>query len=156
MTVDLDMEQGADGTFDLVIANGDFKTSDGFESPILASLFSDRRAFEDEVGDPFRRRGWLHNDLLPSPDDNFGSGLWFYEQARLDENTRLGIRQEAEAALAWMVEERIVESVVADVVTSPEDRSTMLEITLRIPTQGESRIAYVLANNTVEGVLRDG
>ena len=84
MIVDLEHTIDAEGSFDLVIENGDFKTSAGLESPLVVSLFSDRRAFDDEgISDPLRRRGWLGSTIAGGTDHNFGSGLWLYEQARM-------------------------------------------------------------------------
>ena len=55
--VDLAYAQDDEGVFDLVIDEdmADFDTTDGLESAIVVSLFSDRRAYRDEVGDPMKR-----------------------------------------------------------------------------------------------------
>lgn len=155
MIVDLAHRITSDGLFDLEVANGDLKISQGLESPLLVSLFSDRRAFEDEVADPERRRGWIGDDLLPAVDDRFGSGLWLYEQARLTPDIQQSVRYEAESALRWLTEDNIVATATAQISSDPARRRMTLDVTLGLPTGGDTRQSYVLADATVTGTLRD-
>lgn len=155
MIIDLSHVQDIEGTFDLVIEDGDLATSAGLESPLVVSLFTDRRAYSDEgVPDPLRRRGWLGSTLLPAPDANFGSGLWFYEQARASREVAIGIRSEAESALQWMADENIVDTAVASVVADPAARAMRLIIDLTSPAGEVTRTAYTIAEATEAGILR--
>tara|TARA_R110000824_G_scaffold95990_11_gene230354 strand:+ start:12921 stop:13466 length:546 start_codon:yes stop_codon:yes gene_type:complete len=154
MIVDLEHTIDAEGSFDLVIENGDFKTSAGLESPLVVSLFSDRRAFDDEgISDPLRRRGWLGSTIAGGTDHNFGSGLWLYEQARMSQDTVNGVRSEAEAALEWMADEEIIDTAVAQVVPDPATRALNIVIDLTSPAGEVNRVAYAIASATETSLL---
>lgn len=156
--VDLAHKIDSEGHFDLYVTDdGDFAISDGLESPIVVSLFSDRRAFDDEVGDPLRRRGWLGNDLLGVPNDNFGSGIWLYEQARTNQETILGVESEARQALEWMVDESLITHSAVAVTFQPDlstrTRLLMMNIQLFQSDGNVTDQAWVLADNTAQGAL---
>lgn len=152
---DLAYEQDDEGIFDLIIDEdqADFETTDGLESAIVVSVFSDRRAYKDEVGDPMRRRGWIGDLVSEVPGDMHGSGLWLYEQSRLTQEVVTGVRQEAEQCLEWMIQEDLVLSVSAAVASDPVKRQLRLVITTSSPTGGTSVRAYELANATRNGTL---
>lgn len=155
--IDLVVEQGEDGIFDLVIDENtqDFKTTDGLETAASCSLFTDRRAYESEVPDPMERRGWIGVTVSPDPRDwhSYGSGLWFYEQSRLTEATAAGVRQEAVQSLDWMQHDQLIEYSEAIVAASPKDRSLSLLVTLNFLDGGTSQRAYILAKATTDGII---
>lgn len=153
--VDLNFEQDTEGIFDLVIDVDakDLDTTDGLETAILVSLFSDRRAAADEVRDPLRRRGWIGNLIAEVPNDNFGSGLWLYEQKRLTGDVLAGLRTEAEQALDWMVDEGLATSTAAKVVAAPERRQVYLSVDLFEPSGDATNRAYRLADATRQGII---
>lgn len=144
-----------EGLYDLEIDpdTGDFVVTDGLESALFVSLFSDRRAYEDEVRDPLKRRGWIGDLVSDVPGDRFGSGLWLYEQRRLTGEVAAGVRIEAEAALNWMVQDGLARTVQAAVLSRPADRAIDLAITIALPDGGTTSRAYVLADATRYGLL---
>jgi phage gp46-like protein len=147
--------QDSEGIFDILIdaGAGDFVTTDAEDSAIVVSLFSDRRAFPDEVADPMKRRGWIGDEVAEVTGDRHGSGLWLYEQRRLTPEVANGVRMEAVASLQWMVEQGLVTSVAADVVKNYVVRSVTINITCALPSGGTFSEGYVLANNTRTGLL---
>lgn len=152
---DLAYDQDAEGHYDLVIDEeaGDFAVTQGLDSAMFVSLFSDRRAREDEVADPLRRRGWIGDLVSEIPGDVHGSGLWFFEQARLDDETRIGLRDESEAALDWMVIERLARTVEVTATSIPDRRRGEIAIRLGHPDGTEDVKAFSLADATVRRVL---
>jgi len=152
---DILLEQDDEGIWDLVFTDDetDIKVDDGLEAAIVTSLFSDRRAAPDEVTNPMRRRGWIGNLVAEVPGDNFGSGLWLYEQARLHGPVIAGVRTEAEQALDWMVGQGIVTSVDARVVADPESRRLFLAIDLTQTSGDETSRAYRLADATHRRII---
>lgn len=152
---DLEFEQGPDGIFDISVDSStrDLATVSGLETATVMSLFSDRRARADEVADPMRRRGWIGNLVSDIPNDNFGSGLWLYEQRRLLPEVSNGVRNEAEAALEWQSMDGIAKSVAAEVVSDPVTRSVSLRIIIKIADGGRHSASYVLVNGTRTGLL---
>lgn len=152
---DLAFEQDSEGLFDLVIdeTTRDLKVSDGLEASILVSLFSDRRAAADEVADPMRRRGWIGNLISEVPGDNHGSGLWLYEQARMTGEVVVGVKAEAVQSLEWMVDERLIDTVDAQVISEPSKRQLTLLMSVTDPQGNESIRAYRLADATRRGII---
>lgn len=150
---DLAFEQGDDGLFDLIIEDGDFKPTEGLETALLVSLFSDRRAYADEVPDPLKRRGTII-DLVPEePGDKYGSGLWFYEQSRLSTEVRNGVRNEAEMSLQWTVADRLATFVQAEATREPANRLLNLNISLTALDGGLSSYVFKIADATRRGAF---
>lgn len=144
-----------DGVFDIVVddTTRDLTTVSGLETSILMSLFTDRRARADEVANPMHRRGWIGNLVSDIPNDNYGSGLWLYEQRRLLPEVANGVRNEAEAALQWQAEDGIAKSLTAEIVSEPITRSVSLLINIKVADGGRFSASYVLVNATRTGLL---
>lgn len=152
---DLSYERLDDGIYDLVIdeSTGDLLTTDGLESALFVSLFSDRRAYADEVSDPRKRRGWIGDLVAEVTGDKHGSGLWLYEQHRLTPSVENGVRLEAEQALEWLIDEDLVTFVSAETVRLPSARTLNIKITLTALDGGVSTRAFELADATRRGAL---
>jgi len=151
--IDLAYTQGDDGIYDLSLHNGDFVTTDGLETAIFVSLFSDRRAYVDEVADGRKRRGWLYDTISDPPGDRHGSGIWLYEQHRLTEVVANGVRLEVEDALKWMIDARYVDSVEANVARRPAERALVIRCDLTVRDGSTMQQSYVLADATRQGAL---
>lgn len=94
-----------DAGFDVVIEGGDLVLEDSPITPVLVSIFSDRRR---EDSDPIfderdlDRRGWWAD----SEADRFGSGLWLYLwRTTLTLRNIEKIRETLLNSLLWMVED---------------------------------------------------
>lgn len=149
--IDLEFERDAEGFYDLAIENGDFKLTQGFETALLVSLFSDRRAYGDEVPDPLKRRGWIGDLVSGISGDKIGSGIWFYEQSRLTIDVENGVRSEANMSLQWAVNENLLTFVEADTKQSPDKRRLTLNITLTALNGGVTTKAFEMADATRTG-----
>lgn len=151
---DLAYAQDDEGIFDLILdGTGDFETTDGLETAITCSLFSDARAYADDVADPMKRRGWIGDLVSDVPGDRHGSWLWLYEQARGTQEVILGVRNAARQSLEWMIEEKLVTSVDVQAVFTPDQRALRLTIVTESPRGGTSVRAYELALATRNGTL---
>ena len=146
---DLAFAADDEGIYDLVIdANArDFKLTAGLESASFVSLFSDRRARADAVA------GWIGNLLSDVPNDNFGSGLWLYEQRRLTDDVIAGVRSEAEQSHAWMVDEGLAKYVIASITSNAWARSVEIVITIAEPEGNITKHAFPLIQATKTGLL---
>lgn len=152
---DLAVTRGSDGIYDVDL---DENTSDaaldgGLYEAVFISLFTDRRAAADEVGNPILRRGWIGDLVSPVPGDRIGSGLWLYAQSRLTDDVQAGIEGEARAALQWLVEESLVSSVAVSSEAKPASRELVLTVRLSLREGGVVEHAFVLANATRSGLL---
>jgi phage gp46-like protein len=152
---DIGYVHDAEGVYDFAIdpETGDLMLTEGLESALFVSLFSDRRARADEVADPMKRRGWMGDLVAEQPGDVHGSGLWLYEQRRLTGEVAAGVRLEAENALDWLVREGLLRNASAEVVADPAKRRLTLAIDLAEPGGGTSSRAYQLADATRQGAL---
>lgn len=151
--IDLQVREDDEGIFDLVLDGDDFAIEEGVETALIVSLFSDRRAASDEVSDPLKRRGWIGNQVAEVPGDNFGSGLWLYDQSRLDPQSANGLRLEAMQALEWMIDEGLATDVEAAVEAVQGRRTTILAVDLGQTSGNPLSKAYRLADSTQRGLL---
>jgi phage gp46-like protein len=93
-------------SYDFILDDsGDIKSADAFDTSILVSLFTDRRAEPSEVVEASLRRGWIGNES--TPDFEIGSKLWLFYQNRNTLDTMNGIVDAAQEALQWMVQDSI-------------------------------------------------
>ena len=93
--------------FDWAIKDQDLAGDDGLETAIILSLFTDRRALED---DPLPdgsddRRGWWADAYVGQ--DHIGSRLWLLEREKDTREVVNRARDYAEEALQWLVEDGI-------------------------------------------------
>ncbi len=152
---DIAVAQDAEGVYDLVIDSDarDFAVVQGLETALLCSLFTDRRADQGEVADPFKRRGWIGNLTPDRPGDNYGSGLWLYEQRRATEDVRALLRIEAISSLEWLKEEGLVKDVDVLLSYDPAKRRVVLRALTYEMLGGVSSKAFDLWGATGRGVV---
>ena len=143
-------ERRSDGIYDISIEDEDrdLRTVTGYETAIMCSLFTDRRAAADEVADPWKRRGWIGNLVAETPGDNYGSGLWLFEQRRGTPDVIAGVSDEARKSLDWMIEGRLVLSIDAQASYDPAKRLMTLSMTATDLLGGVSRKSFELWRNT--------
>lgn len=98
------------GRGDWRLAGADLLSGQDLVTAVIISLFTDARADADDVipdgtGNP---RGWWGDVGRVRP---LGSKLWLLDRARKTEDTRQRAEDYAAAALAWLVDDGIAESV---------------------------------------------
>lgn len=142
--------RGVDGIYDLDVdaKNRDLASTQGFDTALGCSLFTDRRAVPDEVADPWKRRGWIGNLIAKWPGDNFGSGIWLYEQSRATTAICNAVRMEAIQALDWLTEGRLVQFVDGAADYNAAKRQLTLTITITDKLGGVSSRAYPIWQKT--------
>ena len=100
-------------SFDFVVQDGDFATDNGLLTAVLISLFTDRRANDDDVipdGTGNRRGSW-QDQYLEVEGDLLGSRLWLLGREKELSHVLQRAQMYAEEALAWMVEDVVARSV---------------------------------------------
>jgi len=109
--VDLKLLQLADGSYDLIVGDGDFLTTESMDTTVLTSVLSDARASETEVGQAKYRGGWLPNVAFTRANSQLGSLLWLMAQRRrTTENLNFAI-DSVEKSLSWLIEDGIAKSL---------------------------------------------
>lgn len=100
------------GVFQL--SGGDLKKDTDLRTSILISLFSDSRALDsDEIPDQSNdKRGWC-GDVFS--DVTIGSRLWLLDRSYLTNDIALRAKDYIKEALQWMIDKKVVSSVVVDV-----------------------------------------
>jgi phage gp46-like protein len=138
------------GFFDIDIdSNGDLATVDNFDTAILASLFVDKRADISEVPIPENRRGWWGDTVSDVVDDQNGSKLWLFDQARLTPIEQNKLEDEAFDACLWFVQDGYLDSINVNSVI--RDLSILLTINFKIRNSVSESRAYELWLNTGTG-----
>lgn len=122
---------------DLAIDGNDLALDDGLRTALIVSLFSDRRARDDDElpGGDDDRRGWWA-DAWPQIDgDRIGSRLWLLGREKELSETLRRAREYAEEALVWLIADGIAKRI--EVVPSVPRRGVLaLAITLHRPDGG--------------------
>lgn len=136
------------GGVDFLVANGDLVMDPGLITPILSSLWTDRRAdLDDELeegGDP--RGYWADRDGA-----RWGSRLWLLNRGKAtDENLQLAEGYVGEA-LGWMIRAGIVRRVKS--TASYSGSRTLIEIEL---ARGQDAKWDELWKGTASDVAVDG
>lgn len=116
------LDAGEPPTFDWQTALPSLADDDGLETAIILSLFTDRRAADDdELPDGTDdRRGWWGDAHPEVPGDAFGSRLWLLFREKDMQSAVNRAREYTEEALAWLVDDGVARRVV--VVTGWVDR----------------------------------
>lgn len=95
---------------DIQFKNEDLVREEGLETSVFISLFTDRRADEDdELDNPDDKRGWWGDDLETNG-DQIGSKLWLLDRAKTDQATINKAKDYIYESLEWM----LTDGVIAD------------------------------------------
>lgn len=139
-TTFISFDQGAD----YALAALGFAEDDGLETAVILSLFTDRRAEDDDTlpsGDD--RRGWWADAFPAAPGDLIGSRLWLLHREKQIPQTLTRAREYAEEALAWLVDDGVAARVD---VTAEVVRSGVLGLTVEIQRTGSTVAHYRFEN----------
>jgi phage gp46-like protein len=102
------------GNADLVTIDDDVASDRGLMTAVILSLFTDRRAEDDDVppsGDSGDRRGWWADQFASVGGDRIGSRLWLIDRSTLTNETLLKATQYVTEALQWMIDDKVVASI---------------------------------------------
>ena len=128
----LDFMEG-DYTFDSVLQ--DLESDEGLETAVIISLFTDRRANEDDIlPDPnsLDRRGWWGDLTTSFEDDQIGSRLWLLEREKTLENVPVRAKKYAEEALQWLIDDGITKKIEVETERQGIPGNDRLAIAVRI------------------------
>jgi phage gp46-like protein len=131
----------ASGDSDLSIVDSDLASDRGLETAMILSLFTDRRADDDDVppsGDPTDRRGWWADELGQIAGDKLGSRLWLLDRSKRTSDTLLRAKGYVVEALEWMIADQVAS--VIDVETSFVSGVLVIDVGVQRP--GRDRIAF--------------
>lgn len=130
------------GSADLSMIDSDLASEAGLETAVLLSLFTDRRAKNDDVppsGDPNDRRGWWADQFADIEGDLFGSRLWLLDRAKLSPEVARRAEEYVREALQWMLDDKVVASIGVTIDISRRD-TMLIGVTLQRP--GRDAVAF--------------
>lgn len=102
---------------DIGFANGDLAASHDIKTAVIVSLFTDRRAEDDDrLPDPAgSRRGWWGDGLdAVGVGRRLGSRLWLLSREKQLKEVINRAKEYAQEALVWLVEDGVARSVTVD------------------------------------------
>lgn len=108
-TVIIDIKSGSDIALGGLLLQED----DGLDTAVILSLFTDRRAEDDDVipGATGDKRGTWIDTFADVEGDKFGSRLWLLERAKLMPETVNRVREYCAEALNWMLRDGVAKAV---------------------------------------------
>lgn len=131
--------------FDLALDDeGDILTNDFFDTALLVSVFSDKRALESEVFEPERRSGWIGNEFTPGFE--IGSKLWLYKQSRLTADVINSMISVVNESLQWMIDDNLAIAVSSSVL--PINGRVILTIIIQRPNSKVEKRLFELWENS--------
>ena len=136
-------------SFDLAIQGADIATDEGLRTAVLVSLFTDRRANDDDVipDGTDNRRGWWA-DAWPEVDGDLeGSRLWLLSREKQLPDVLQRAKEYGEEALAWLIDDGIALTVT---VSAEWAASGVLGLRVEIQLADGSRFSDVF-NYPLEG-----
>ncbi len=99
---------------DLSIEDSDLESDDGLETAVIISLFTDRRARDDdELPDPNNpdRRGWWGDLVAEVADDQIGSRRWLLERSKTTPDVLVKLKEYDMEALQWMIDDGVAAKI---------------------------------------------
>lgn len=132
--------------FDLVVEKNDLALDDGLQSAVIVSLFTEKRVRPDELPFPETdRSGWWGDMFADIEGDQIGSKLWLLRREKQTPETQIRYQEYAKEALAWLIEDKIAETVEV-VANFPERERVDLLVTIQKP-QGKVAFKYSITWN---------
>ena len=112
------------GIADLSADGNDLAFDAGIHTAVLLSLFTDRRAEDDDKppsGDDTDRRGWWGDQFAVVEGDRYGSRLWLLDREKITNELARRAEEYVREALAWMIEDRVAVSIDVEIETTTKD-----------------------------------
>jgi len=119
----------------ITIQSGQPVMDDGLETAVIISLFTDRRARDDdELPDPNNpdKRGWWGDLVAEVEDDQIGSRLWLLERSKTTPDVLVKAKEYAEEALDWLISDGIAKRGEVEVERQNPGGNDRLAILVKI------------------------
>lgn len=125
---------------DLVIDAPYLQTGDELQTAVIISLFTDRRANDDDpLSVDESRRGWWADSYTVNRSDKIGSRLWLLRRAKMVSDTLVKAREYCIEATRWFIEDNIASSVDVPLPQFVAGTNFMaIQVTLTMPTGTET------------------
>lgn len=109
--------------------------SDELARSVMISLFSWARAHDDDEVEGRRRYGFW-GDTYADPGERTGSRLWLLRRQKITETTIARVREYAQEALKWLVDDGVADDVS---VTAERNGIDRVDLQVVVTRSGDSR-----------------
>lgn len=117
---DIKLAPDANLQLDLSTSGSDIELDEGLATSVYISLFTDRRVQDGDYISPEidSMGGWWGDTYSDVEGDYIGSKLWLLMREKITSQLLVRAKQYCEAALAWMVEDGVAQSITVTVTRS--------------------------------------
>jgi phage gp46-like protein len=142
--VDIGLFFTDEGIIDIRLTNGDFDPGRDLETAVLISIFTNRRARDDDrlPDNSGELGGWWGDTFADIEGDEIGSRLWLLSRETRTGETLERAREYLRECLEWITEDGITERVVVDVEYDTRRLDTMLFTIDIFRPDGKSTFKY--------------
>lgn len=127
-----------DGSGDLHVSDEDLLIDDSLTNYAIISLFTDRQVEPEELEDGQTQRGWWGDSYSDKP---WGSRLWLIAREKSLQSVADDAEDYAYEALNWMIDDTLIDSVVATATRESSQNSAVKDILhlniLLMPSDGQ-------------------
>lgn len=122
-------------------------TGKDLESALVISIFTDRRANDDDNLElSSSRRGWWGDTYNPIRNDKIGSRLWLLRQSKMTQETLTRAREYVLEATRWLLDDNVASRI--DVITEFYNSYTIaIQVTVQRPTGSQTFNFQYVWNN---------
>lgn len=149
--VDLLLVENSDQYYEIAFtSNGDFLTTEGIDTSLLVSFFTDKRANSNEVSNPYYQRGWWGTLYKDSNEPELGSKIWLLDQSvNTQETLNKGIAYITDA-YNWLVQDNYADKIEVSGTSNFQD----IYLTVKIIKDNNviNEQVYNLWKNTIENI----
>ena len=114
---------------------GDLEREEGLQSAILISLYTDRRAQDDDILPDLNsldRRGWWGDLTTDITEDEIGSRLWLLERSKTTQAVLNSAKNYIEEALQWLIDDGVAAKIEVTVERQTNDELETLAFEVEI------------------------
>jgi phage gp46-like protein len=129
--VEAKMTLNDNGIYDFSIdpATGDLTNEDSYDTDILCSLFTDKRADSSQIAESSKRRGWFGDTVASLENYEIGSWIWLLSQERLINDTVNKAVSYCNDALQWIIDLGLATRID---VTGEKSGTKDIKVTIKI------------------------
>lgn len=100
------------GSLALDAGNLDLSTDEGLQTAVIISLFTDRRADDEELpAETTSKRGWWGDSLSDIDGDKIGSKLWLLWREKELNSVAVRAEEYARESLEWLIDTKVASQV---------------------------------------------
>jgi len=126
---------------DFILGNGDLERESGLVTSVIISLFTDRRAEEDDNYENGDRRGWWADNISEVEGDQIGSKLYLLDRSKATQENIVKLQQYSFEALEWMLEDGVAEKIETEAYSFGPESNKRVALKVNIHKSDGNNIA---------------